>query len=185
MTTYQGTGEGAGMVTVRAFIEEGLGNAFETLHSVTDGLTHEQLIWRPTPQANPIGFILWHVGRVEDNFIGRFILFGDEVWASGGWQERFGYQTRGIGTGFTTEQVAEVPIVPVELVWGYLQEVREHTLQYLEGLDLATLPNKPRAERFPQWSIHTILRQLIAHPNLHAGEMSYLRGLQGLPGAVG
>ena len=71
------------------------------------------------------------------------------------------------------------------MIWGYLDEVREHTLRYLSALDWATLSEKPRADRFPEWSIQTILRQLSAHANQHLGEINYIRGLQGLPGALG
>ena len=173
------------MVTLQEFIEEALANSWENLHRATDDLNLEQLVWRPRPEANPVGYLLWHVGRVEDNFIQRFILRGDEVWWAKGWQERFGYQTRGIGTGFTTEQVDDVPIPSLALVWGYLDEVREHTMRYLSALDWTTLTEKPRADRFPEWSIQTILRQLIAHSNQHLGDISYLRGLMGLPGALG
>src|SRR5262245_26894231 len=106
-------------VTLRDFIEEGLATVSENLRIATTDLTIEQLRWRPESEGNSGGFLLWHVGRVEDNFIQRFILRGDELWASSGWQEKFAFQTRGIGTGFTTEQVGEVPIPSLELVWGY------------------------------------------------------------------
>ncbi|MBI4496509.1 MAG: DinB family protein [Chloroflexi bacterium] len=172
-------------VTLRAFIAEGLEAAWKDLRTVTQDLTQEQLLWHAAPEANSIGYLLWHVGRVEDNFIQRFLLRGDEVWTGRGWQERFGYQTRGIGTGFTPGETEQVPIPSLELVWGYLDDVREHTLRYLSALDWSTLPEKPRAERFPQWSIQTILRQLSAHANQHLGEINYLRGLMGLPGALG
>jgi hypothetical protein len=173
------------MVTLQDFLEDALVSVWGNLHRAVDDLTHEQLLWKPPPHPNHPGYLLWHVGRVEDNFIQRFIQFGDEVWWAKGWQERFGYETRGIGTGFTREQVEEVPIPDLSLLWGYLDDVREHTLSYLEGLDWNTLELKPREERFPQWSIQTILRQLVAHSNQHLGEINYLRGLMGLPGALG
>ena len=172
-------------VTLREFIEEGLAYVGENLRAATQDLTLEQLGWRAAPEANSIGYLLWHAGRVEDNFVQRFIQRQDEVWQSGGWQEKFGYETRGIGTGFTPEQVEEVPIPSLEIVWSYLDEVRGRTLAYLSSLDWETLPEKPRADRFPQWSIQTILRQLSAHANQHLGEINYLRGLQGLPGTLG
>lgn len=171
-------------VTLREFIEEGLAYVQDHLRAATSDLTYEQLLWRPESQGNSIGFLLWHIGRVEDNFIQRFILRGDELWTANGWQERFAFQTRGIGTGFTLEQAAEVPVPSAELVWGYLDEVRAATLRYLSTLDWATLPVQPRPT-IPQWSIQTILRQLSAHANQHLGEINYLRGLQGLPGALG
>ncbi|MSQ15415.1 MAG: DinB family protein [Dehalococcoidia bacterium] len=172
-------------VTIRDFIEEALATAWDNLNKATIGLTIEQLAWRPSPQANSIGYTLWHIGRVEDNFIQRFITRVDEVWAAGGWQERFGYETRGIGTGFTVEETGQVPVASIDTLWGYLNEVRGRTLGYMKELDWAALTDKPRADRFPEWSIQTILRQLIAHSIQHLGEINYIRGLMGLEGALG
>lgn len=175
------------MVTTREFVEEGLTEIWGRLRELTGDLTHDQLLWRPdlagTP-GNSAGFLLWHVSRVEDNFIQRFILRGDEGWAQG-WAEKFGYQTRGIGTGFSAEEAGEVNIPSAEIVWAYLDEVRKSTLAYLAALDWSTLEEKPRADRFPQWSVQTILRQLIAHPNQHLGQIDLLRGLMGLGGGLG
>ena len=85
-----------------------------------------------------------------------------------------------MGTGFSDEQTAEVVIPPAPMMLGYLDEVNEETRTYLKALDWSDLTLKPRAERFPQWSIHTILRQFLTHANRHLGEMEYIRGLQGI-----
>ncbi len=176
------------MITTREFVQEGLTEAWGRLREITAGLTQEQLLWRPDlagSKGNSAGFLLWHCGRAEDNFIQRFIQRGDEVWASGGWEAKFAYQTRGIGTGFTPDEAGEVPIPSADLVWSYLDDVRKGTMSYLATLDWSTIEEKPRADRFPQWSIQTILRQLIAHPNQHLGQIDLLRGLQGLGGGLG
>ena len=176
------------MVSLHDFVEEGLSEAWVRLREVTDELTIEQLRWRPQlaqAEGNSAGFLLWHVGRVEDNFIQRFILRGEEVWSRAGWQARFAYETRGIGTGFSAEEAGGVPIPSAEILWSYLDEVRAGTLAYLAGLDWSTIEQKPRAERFPEWSVQTILRQLIAHPNQHLGQIDLIRGLLGLGGGLG
>lgn len=36
------------------------------VHASVEGMTAEQLQWRPGSGANPIGWLVWHVGRVED-----------------------------------------------------------------------------------------------------------------------
>ncbi len=172
-------------VTIREFVDEALATVWDNLHKATIDLIQEQLAWRPSSSANSIGYTLWHVGRVEDNFIQRFILRGDEVWAAKGWQDKFGYETRGIGTGFTTDETEQVPIVPADTLGSYLNEVRASTLGYMKDLDWGTLNHKPREDRFPEWSIQTILRQLIAHSNQHLGEINYIRGLMGLEGSLG
>ena len=44
----------------------------DLLEGVKD-LTPEELAWRPAPHANSVGFLLWHMARVEDGWIQRSI----------------------------------------------------------------------------------------------------------------
>ena len=169
-------------VTLQYFVEDALELLWSGMHNSAKDLTLEQLRWRATPKVNSIGFLIWHITRIEDNFVQRFIGGHDEVWEGGGWQEKFGYKTRGVGTGFSDEETAEVVIPPAEVLLGYLDEVNQQTREYLKVVDWSDLAIKPRGDRFPQWSVHTILRQLITHSNRHLGEAEYIRGLQGIMG---
>ena len=49
------------------FISDSLAQVQLRLMATCDGLTQKQVLWRPIPGANNIGFILWHVGRSQDN----------------------------------------------------------------------------------------------------------------------
>ena len=60
------------MNTVK-FISDCLEQVQLRLLSTCEGLTQEQVLWRPAPYANNIGFILWHVTRAEDNLVSRLI----------------------------------------------------------------------------------------------------------------
>ncbi len=37
-----------------------------------EGLTDEDLLKQPHPDCNPIGWLLWHQARTEDNILSRF-----------------------------------------------------------------------------------------------------------------
>jgi len=169
-------------VTLQYFIEDALELLWGGMHGAIEDLTVEQLRWRATPKVNSIGFLIWHITRIEDNFVQRFTQGQPEVWESSGWQQKFGYKTRGVGTGFSDEETAAVIIPPAEVLLGYLDDVNQQTREYLKRLDWSDLTLKPRGDRFPQWSLHTILRQLITHSNRHLGEAEYIRGLQGISG---
>ena len=51
---------------LEAFTEHVLADYQHRLLNALDGLTSEELAWRPSPEANSIAFIMWHVTRVED-----------------------------------------------------------------------------------------------------------------------
>ena len=48
----------------------------------------------PQPGANPIGWILWHMLRVEDMWFQFFIQRQTEIWEREGWNEKFGLPAR-------------------------------------------------------------------------------------------
>ena len=72
------------------FISESLRQVQIRLLATCEGLTREQVVWRPAPHANSIGFILWHMARAEDNRIANFPGRATSLWESQGWYECFG-----------------------------------------------------------------------------------------------
>ena len=75
------------------FIADCLAQTHLRLHATCEGLTAEQVLWRPAPTANNIGFILWHMGRHEDSRVTATACgaegFEADLWAADGWYERF------------------------------------------------------------------------------------------------
>ena len=58
-----------------------------TLDLVRD-LTSEQLTWQIAPEANTVGFLLFHIFRVEDYFL-RVLGAEHELWRQEGWAQRW------------------------------------------------------------------------------------------------
>lgn len=56
--------------------------------SVVDGLSPEGLSHRLAPGANTIGWLVWHLLRVQDDHVAD-VAGTDQVWTSGGWFDRF------------------------------------------------------------------------------------------------
>ena len=52
-----------------------------------DGLTEEQLHYRPTKESNPIAWLVWHLSRVKDR-VTTTISSEGEVWVTERWNER-------------------------------------------------------------------------------------------------
>ena len=165
-------------MTLNEFITDALDKENGFLLEALDGLTPDELAWQPAPDANSIGWMLWHMVRVEDMWIQFFAQFQPELWESDGWHEKFGLPTRDNGFGHTAEQVNNFPRLDLAEFLQYRAAVRQSTLAYLNTLtpdDMATVPR----ERRPEMSLGAMFRQIIGEMYQHVGQIAYLRGLQG------
>ena len=69
---------------LKDFIKQALDALKLRYDRAIDGLTAEDLAWQAGPNANPIGFIYWHIPRVEDRLINCFARGETEVWVRDG-----------------------------------------------------------------------------------------------------
>ncbi len=165
-------------MTLNEFIVDALDKENGFLMDALDGLGPEELVWQPAADANSIGWILWHMVRVEDMWIQFFAQFQTELWETEGWHEKFGLPTRDNGFGHTAEQVNNFPSVDLDEFLRYRASVRQATLVYLDTLTPDDMERVPR-ERRPEMSLGAMFRQIIGEMYQHVGHIAYLRGLQG------
>ena len=165
-------------MTLNEFIVDALDKENGFLMEALDGLGPDELAWQPAADANSIGWILWHMVRVEDMWIQFFAQFQTELWETEGWHEKFGLPTRDNGFGHTAEQVNNFPSVDLGEFLRYRASVRQATLAYLDMLTPDDMERVPR-ERRPEMSLGAMFRQIIGEMYQHVGHIAYLRGLQG------
>ena len=159
------------------FIEDAFEKEMGFLTEAVNDLTLEELSWRIGPNANPVGWILWHMLRVEDMWFQFFIQRKPEIWERDGWNDKFSLPTRDNGFGHTQEQVAMFPSLDRDELMRYGVAVRAETLEYLRGLGPEDFNVVPREQR-PEMSIGAIFRQVVGELYQHQGHISYLKGLQ-------
>ena len=163
------------------------------LYRTLDGLTVDELNWRPNDEANSIAFVVWHTSRIEDRRFQVFCQGTPEVWVKNEWHRRLGLAESDLGVRYTLAQLAAFPKLTDDDLRGYLDAVRAGTLHYLEGLDPATLDTSPGRSPFPElgdgtgrfasFTIGRMFRQIIGEEMQHLGHVGFLRGLQrGLDG---
>lgn len=162
---------------LKEFIEQSLEDSGQAVLRALDGLTPQELSWRPGEESNSIGFILWHMTRVEDFFIQRLAQKAPELYETQGWATKWGTEARDSGGGYTLEQVNSFVVPPLEELVGYREAVRGSTLEYLRQLSPQGLDELPRPDRSPD-SLGRVLRRMILELSLHAGQVAYLRGMQ-------
>jgi uncharacterized damage-inducible protein DinB len=163
-------------MTLNEFIVDALDKENGFLMDALDGLGSAELGWQPVPDANSIGWILWHMVRVEDMWIQFFAQFQTELWETEGWHEKFGLPTRDNGFGHTSEQVAAFPTLDLAELIGYGDAVRAETLDYLRSVTPEEFERVPREQR-PEMSVAAIFRQVIGEVYQHQGQIAYLKGL--------
>ena len=145
-------------------------------------LSQEHLAWKPAAKANPIGFLFWHTIRTEDNMI-HGLQGKATIWESEKWHEKLGMDARAQGTGFQEPDVDKVAALPLSEVMAYVERVTASIEGYIKSLDDAGLDRAPNPER-PRWTVGMMLRNfIIVHGWWHLGEIKYLKGMQGMPGA--
>jgi uncharacterized damage-inducible protein DinB len=146
-------------------------------------LTLEQLQWQPVPEANSIGFLLWHILRTWDSYA-SLINNQDELYESDGWRERFGLDTRGrgvegsdTGTEFAPEDVRIVKPQP-ETLLDYLRALSEQAERSLADANDENLSQEMIVPWWPEPpTIARVHTHILAHSYIHLGEAQYLRGL--------
>ncbi len=144
-----------------------------------DGLSQSEISWRPGPEANSIGFILLHTARTQDNFINTRLQGKPQIWESEKWFERFGLPVGETGSGYTRERLAAFKCPDIGNLTAYTEAVREQTVQYIKRTPPSELERPATVP--PSWgeiSVATAVLFIILHAAQHAGEISYIRGLQ-------
>ncbi len=147
--------------------------------AVVDGLTDEQLAHRVAPDANSIGWLIWHTARVQDAQVAH-AAGTEEVWFSDGWVERFDLDIdpRDHGYGHSSEQVGKVR-VGAALLADYLRAAHEATVAYLRTVSEADLDEVIDRNWEPPVTRGVRLVSIADDDAQHVGQAAYLRGLLG------
>lgn len=107
----------------------------ELIPELLEGLSEDQLRFRPQPGLPPIAWLLWHMARCEDVGANRLASDGTQVLSSGRWPERLGVPNRDHGTGMTGEAVDRLSRrVALRALEKYRQAVAASTRRVAEEL---------------------------------------------------
>ena len=105
---------------------DGYGRIFGVLKHVLKGLKEEDLSWQPHPDCNTIGWLLWHLTRVQDGHIAD--LMGEEqLWTKEGWHAKFNRAAdpEDSGFGYSPEQVAAFRVPEIQSLLDYHRDGRK------------------------------------------------------------
>lgn len=157
---------------------EGFGRLPELVGAAVRGLSPEQLRRAPADGANTVGWLVWHLARVQDSHLAE-LLGEDQIYLSGDWAARFGLAPDPADTGYghSAAQVAAVAPAGPEVLTGYYEAVHARTMAYLEGLDDADLDRVVDDNWDPPVTLGVRLMSVYSDDTQHAGQAAYVRGL--------
>ena len=165
-------------------LADAFGRVVEDVEGAVDGLTADELAWRPAPQANSIAWLVWHLTRVHDDHVAA-LASRAQAYTELGFADRFGLDLdpTDIGYGHTSDEVALVRVDDPALLVEYLRAVTDRTGEYLATVDAAELDRIVDRDWDPPVTAGVRLVSVVNDSTQHAGQAAYVRGLLGTVGS--
>jgi hypothetical protein len=163
-------------MSVAELLVDGFGRIREVVHEVLDGLSIDDLTFRADEQANSIGWLVWHLTRVQDDHVAAAAGV-EQVWPEG-WQQRaeLPFPPAEIGYGQDPALVPEVRL-PAEFLAGYHDATYTQTISFVQGLRDADLTRIVDRAWNPPVTLSVRLVSVLSDDLQHAGQAAFLRGL--------
>jgi len=161
----------------RELLRDAFTRLIEHVEELTDDLTDEISIFRPTATANSIAWLIWHSARVQDAQVAD-VAGVEQVWFSGGWVDQFGLDLPrdSHGYGHTSEEVGKVR-APADLLAGYYHAVHKLTLEYIASVTPEELARVVDTNWTPPVTASARLVSIIDDCAQHLGQAAYVRGI--------
>ncbi len=162
-----------------------------SLHRTIRDLPEAALLWQPDSEANNIDVTVWHVCRALDLLKVKIIenkADSEQIWYSKGWAAKTNYDPAGLGfggfgnlSGYSRDQVKEVPLLPAAELLEYFDQVYEALGDYLANVKDGALEESPigwpsTAGASPE-SIYIVLMMFFLDNREHLGEIKALRAM--------
>lgn len=162
---------------VNEVLIDSYGRLPDLVKAAVDGLTPEQLRWAPAEGANTIGWLVWHLARIEDHLADS--MGEEQLWVTGDFAESFGLEPdRGnSGFGHGPSDIAAVRPRDAQALIDYHTAVHERSIRWIEPLSEAELDRIVDTRWNPPVTLGVRLVSQISDITQHVGQAAYLRGL--------
>jgi hypothetical protein len=119
-------------------------------------LTSDELRWHPPSGANPIGWQVWHIAEVEDNWV-RQLLLGE---------------ARSYPFGHSVREVRAEDYPPKPALLSYFHQVRERSRERLSALGDTDFDRRVRDAHFGELSVRDVWGGVVTSFAWHAGQIA-------------
>jgi len=161
----------------RDLLVDGFDRIHDSLRAAIDGLSPDRLAHRIAPGANPIGWLAWHLLRVQDDHVAD-VAEREQVWTAEGWVERFALDldAAATGYGFDDAEVDRVRVPSTDVLLGYSDAVHARTAEFLHGIDADDLERVVDESWDPPVTLAVRLVSVLSDDLQHVGQAAYVRG---------
>lgn len=159
------------------FFLTALSRAEATLRRSLEGLEPDDLRAQPCGEgSNPIGWMVMHLTRVQDNILSR-VQDKETEWSENGWAARFGIEDDSVQ--WTPDNVHTFDPQSVETLLSFYEAVRERTGAFVATLSEADLDVEHPSLRpgGPPMTLGTMLALILGDNVQHVGQVAFLRGM--------
>jgi hypothetical protein len=162
------------MTAARDLLLDGFDRVRQVTHAAVDGLGPQELAYRIDPDANSIGWLVWHLTRIQDDHIAD-VAKSEQIWTAGGWTDSFGLPLSPDDTGYGhgSTDVAALAELSAERLTGYYDAVHERTLEF----DDSALADIVDDRWDPPVTLAVRLVSVISDDLQHAGQAMFIRGV--------
>jgi uncharacterized damage-inducible protein DinB len=147
------------------------------VHRVVDGMSVDDLTYRLDDRANSIGWLVWHLTRIQDDHLAD-ATGAEQVWLADGWADRMAlpFDPRSTGYGHSADDVAAVR-VEADVLVGYHDAVSARTLEQVSALADEDLDRVVDTNWDPPVTLGVRLVSVISDDLQHAGQAALIRGV--------
>jgi DinB family protein len=147
------------------------------VHRVVDDTSVADLTFRVDDRANSIGWLVWHLTRIQDDHLAD-AMATEQVWLADGWHDRMAlpFDPRSTGYGHTADDVAAVR-VEADVLLGYHDAVSVRTLEQVGTLADEDLERVVDTNWDPPVTLGVRLVSVISDDLQHAGQAAFIRGI--------
>jgi hypothetical protein len=168
-------------VTMEAqeILSNAYGGILRTLEYTLKGLTVDDLNWRPKPDCNSIGWVVWHLTRLQDMTVAGF-MGQEQLWIKDGWYKKWGRPAdpKDAGGGMKPEDLAKFKSPGARTLLAYHKAVLERSQEYFPTLKKADLDKVVEGVPFkPPPTVGMMLLIMLSDGLQHAGQAAYIRGM--------
>ena len=158
-------------------LRDGFERVRDGIHPAVNGLSEDELAWRPGPESNSIAWLAWHLTRVQDDQVAQLAGAGQR-WLDGGWADRFGLPLDPSDTGYGHDAVqVGLVVAGARPLLDYFEDVHTATLAYLDTLTGDDLDRVVDTRWDPPVTVQVRLVSVIADDLQHVGQAAYVRGM--------
>tara|TARA_B110000438_G_scaffold205678_1_gene197342 strand:- start:373 stop:888 length:516 start_codon:yes stop_codon:yes gene_type:complete len=158
-------------------IISGLNEYLDSLHKALDGLNKIELNWQPSLESNNIIYLVWHMARVEDNWINQIIGGNKTVWSLNKWSEKLNIKENDYGKGYLKEDISNLPDMNINDVLKFYKQQRDQSIIIINELNDEDLNKDYKRLTGELKKGYWILGHVLVEESQHLGQIAYIRGM--------